>query len=44
MLFNDALRTIISDKEANVKRAFLSSCVLKFLVDKGDVVYSVQHL
>ena len=44
MLFNNVLRTIIGNEEINVKRALLSEHTLRFLVDKGDVVYSVQHL
>ena len=44
MLFNNVLKTIIGNEETNVKRALLSANTLKFLVDKGDVVYSVQHL
>ena len=44
MMFTDALRTIICEGETNVKRALLSTGMLKFLVDKGDVVYSVQQL
>ena len=44
MMFNDALRTIIAEGETNVKWTLLSTGMLKFLVDKGDVVYSVQQL
>ena len=44
MMFNDALRSIISERAADVRVALLSMGPMKFLVDKGDVVYSVQQL
>ena len=44
LMFTDALRSIIGEGETNVRRALLSTCKLKFLVEKGDVVYSVQQL
>ena len=44
MMFTDALKSIIGEGETNVRLALLSTGKLKFLVDKGDVVYSVQQL
>ena len=43
MMLNNVLRTTVGEGEANVKRALLSTCMLKLLDDKGDI-YSVQQV
>lgn len=43
-MFNDSITNITAEEEMNVKRALLTSGSLKFIVDKGDIVYSVEKL
>ena len=43
MLFNDVLASIIGEEVRNVRCALLSTDTLNFNIDKGDVVYSIQH-
>lgn len=43
-MFNDSITNIKAEGEMNVKRALLTSGSLKFIVDKGDIVYSVEKL